>query len=405
MEIMKKVILLGLICITLCCQCSNYNVIRVENEAQFVASKEYNEKKLSLLRNHIGTRSYTADDFDVSGYIESECVFDIDVSNVSGVSELSDFKIGPDGDIFIATHDAIYRFSKDGHFKTKLSGVGSGYDECVTLENMAINDKNNTILVLDGLNKVLIFDYNTNKVLNSIELDWKGKALRSDAIIPDKRDGGFYIFSAKLITSEIDINPYCIHKFDKRGKKIAEGLLCEDFVLDFSPVSQGCENKYYINPVGSENCIWEIDNGRINIAKYIDFEGRNLKNKLPYKDNLNMINFYNMLLSDSYKCVTNVKDTRDHISFTYAGNNAEPYLCIASKKSDDKIILSTPNKTSFTKKIIYSDEEYFYFFHNKKTMDGIESSACPITKYLISKYGLIEGGASPKIVGLKFKID
>ena len=47
---MKKVILLGLICITLCCQCSNYNVIRVENEAQFVASEEYNEKKLSLLR-------------------------------------------------------------------------------------------------------------------------------------------------------------------------------------------------------------------------------------------------------------------------------------------------------------------------------------------------------------------
>lgn len=312
--------------------------------------------------------------------------------------------LGSDGDIFVMNEEGVYRFSARGEFKYQCGKSGRNDDEYFSLQDMAIDEAAGTILILDAMNKVLFFDYKSGRFVKSVTLDWKGDVLRSDAILPNESDGGFYIFSAKLTKKEIDLNRYCIHQFNEKGVKVAQGLPCDDFVLDVCPVTQSFRNRYLINPVGKESTVWETKVGEFKALYGIDFGKGSLKSKLAYQTR-GEIDIHNLLMSDSYKMITNVRDTEDYITFVVCGPEAKSYEYVYSKKNGKNICLTAPDGYAFPVWFQASDDDYFYTIYRRTDMEGLDERACPVSKYLAERLGVIPEKDRPLLVGIKFNFD
>ncbi len=341
-------------------------------------------------------------DFRIEDVIDD--LKEVELKVPSDMGNIGKVVLGPDGDIFIMGENAVHRFSQTGDYVSKIGRAGRNDDEYFSLQDIAINDISRTILVLDAMNRVLFFNYDSGEFVKSVKLDWRGRNLRSDAIFPDENTGGFYIFSAKLMKKEIELNPYCIHRFNEKGVKTAQGLPCNDFVLDMCPVTQGFGNRYLINPLGREKTIWETKYGQFNALYGVDFEKKSLESKQSY-DADGELDIHNLTMSDSYKMVMNVTDTKDYVSFIACGPEAKSYGYIYSKANGKNICLTTPDGYVFPVKFQTSDDDYFYTVYDRKSTEGIDDRACPVSKYITDRYGVIPQGGNPLLVGVKFNFD
>lgn len=111
--------------------------------------------------------------------------------------------LGAEGELFVKTESNVFCFSADGLLLRSFGRMGQGEDEYVALQDIALDRESGMLLVLDGMNRVLFFDAATGAFVRTVTLDWRGESLRSDAIFPNEKSGGFYIFSAKLMKREI----------------------------------------------------------------------------------------------------------------------------------------------------------------------------------------------------------
>lgn len=345
--------------------------------------------------------SMGCDSFPVESVIDDLKIIELNIPE--GMERATKVIFGPDGDIFTMGESSVYRFSAQGDFMYRCGKAGRGEDEYITLEDIAIDGKSRTLLILDAMNKVLFFDYDSGKFIKSLTLNWRGKTLRSDAIFPNENDGGFYIFSAKLSQKNIDNNEYCIHQFNKNGVKIAQGLPCKDFVLDICPVTQSFDNRYMVNPVGGETTIWQAKNGDFEALYGVDFEGKGLKSKSRYNTN-GEIDIHELAMSDSYKIIMNVADTRDYVSFTAIGAESKAYGYVFSKKNGRSICLTAPDGYAFPVRFSTSDEEYLYTLYTRRSMEDINERACPVSRYLADKLGIIPDGKI-FLVGVRFDLE
>ncbi len=370
------------------------------NISEYDAEADTNNHSLGSLFRPLENKS--AESFDVDNIIED--IKTLELKTPMHLGYFNKIALGSDGDVFAMNEEGVYRFSAQGEFKYQCGKSGRNDDEYFSLQDMAIDEAAGTILILDAMNKVLFFDYKSGRFVKSVTLDWKGDVLRSDAILPNESDGGFYIFSAKLTKKEIDLNRYCIHQFNEKGVKVAQGLPCDDFVLDVCPVTQSFRNRYLINPVGKESTVWETKVGEFKALYGIDFGKGSLKSKLAYQTR-GEIDIHNLLMSDSYKMITNVRDTEDYITFVVCGPEAKSYEYVYSKKNGKNICLTAPDGYAFPVWFQASDDDYFYTIYRRTDMKGLDERACPVSKYLAERLGVIPEKDRPLLVGIKFNFD
>ena len=339
---------------------------------------------------------------DIAGIIS-----DIRVVEMKTSLALGDIRnkmlLGPEGELYVKTEESVYCFSADGVLLRSFGRMGRGEDEYIALHDIALDRKSGRLLVLDGMNRVLFFDAATGAFERTVTLDWRGEALRSDAIFPNEKSGGFYIFSSKLMMGEIELSRYCIHEFNRHGIKVAQGLACNDFVLDTAPVSQGYDNRYIVNPVGDERTVWRSERGSIVAAYGIDFGSRGLASKAGFCEGRE-IDIYGLTMSDAYKMVMNVRETRDIVSFLVCGPEARSYEYIYSKADGRGICLTAPDGYAFPVRFVAADETYLYTIYDRRTMEGLDERACPVSRYLAERFGVISEGGNPLLVGIRFDL-
>ena len=311
--------------------------------------------------------------------------------------------LGAEGELFVKTESNVFCFSADGLLLRSFGRMGHGEDEYVALQDIALDRESGMLLVLDGMNRVLFFDAATGAFVRTVTLDWRGEALRSDAIFPNEKSGGFYIFSAKLMKREIELSRYCIHEFDSDGVKVAQGLACNDFVLDTAPVAQSFDNRYIVNPVGNEHTVWASERGTIEAAYGIDFGSRGLPSKTRYCEG-GELDIYALIMSDAYKMVMNVRETRDIVSFLVCGPEARSYEYVYSKADGSGICLTAPDGYAFPVRFVAADETYLYTIYDRRTMEGLDERACPVSRYLAERFGVIPEGGNPLLVGIRFDL-
>lgn len=311
--------------------------------------------------------------------------------------------LGPEGELYVKTEESVYCFSADGVLLRSFGRMGRGEDEYVSLQDIALDRKSGMLLVLDGMNRVLFFDAATGAFVRTVTLDWRGEALRSDAIFPNEKSGGFYIFSAKLMKREIELSQYCIHEFDRHGVKVAQGLACNDFVLDTAPVAQSFDNRYIVNPVGRERTVWASGRGAVEAACGIDFGRRGLSSKAEFCEG-GELDIYALTMSDAYKMVMNVRETRDIVSFLVCGPEARSYEYVYSKADGSGICLTAPDGYAFPVRFVAADETYLYTIYDRRTMEGLDERACPVSRYLAERFGVIPEDGNPLLVGIRFDL-
>lgn len=337
----------------------------------------------------------------------TDIIQDIKVVEMKTSLALGDIRnkllLGAEGELFVKTESNVFCFSADGLLLHSFGRMGQGEDEYIALQDIALDRESGMLLVLDGMNRVLFFDAATGAFVRTVTLDWRGEALRSDAIFPNEKSGGFYIFSAKLMKREIELNRYCIHEFDSDGVKVAQGLACNDFVLDTAPVSQGYDNRYIVNPVGRERTVWASGRGAIEAAYGIDFGSRGLPSKTRYCEG-GELDIYALTMSDAYKMVMNVRETRDIVSFLVCGPEARSYEYVYSKADGSGICLTAPDGYAFPVRFVAADETYLYTIYDRRTMEGLDERACPVSRYLAERFGVIPEGGNPLLVGIRFDL-
>lgn len=337
----------------------------------------------------------------------TDIIQDIKVVEMKTSLALGDIRnkllLGAEGELFVKTESNVFCFSADGLLLHSFGRMGQGEDEYIALQDIALDRESGMLLVLDGMNRVLFFDAATGAFVRTVTLDWRGEALRSDAIFPNEKSGGFYIFSAKLMKREIELNRYCIHEFDSDGVKVAQGLACNDFVLDTAPVSQGYDNRYIVNPVGRERTVWASGRGAIEAAYGIDFGSRGLPSKTRYCEG-GELDIYALTMSDAYKMVMDVRETRDIVSFLVCGPEARSYEYVYSKADGSGICLTAPDGYAFPVRFVAADETYLYTIYDRRTMEGLDERACPVSRYLAERFGVIPEGGNPLLVGIRFNL-
>ncbi len=337
----------------------------------------------------------------------TDIIQDIKVVEMKTSLALGDIRnkllLGAEGELFVKTESNVFCFSADGLLLHSFGRMGQGEDEYIALQDIALDRESGMLLVLDGMNRVLFFDAATGAFVRTVTLDWRGEALRSDAIFPNEKNGGFYIFSAKLMKREIELNRYCIHEFDSDGVKVAQGLACNDFVLDTAPVSQGYDNRYIVNPVGRERTVWVSGRGAIEAAYGIDFGSRGLPSKTRYCEG-GELDIYALTMSDAYKMVMDVRETRDIVSFLVCGPEARSYEYVYSKADGSGICLTAPDGYAFPVRFVAADETYLYTIYDRRTMEGLDERACPVSRYLAERFGVIPEGGNPLLVGIRFDL-
>lgn len=337
----------------------------------------------------------------------TDIIQDIKVVEMKTSLALGDIRnkllLGAEGELFVKTESNVFCFSADGLLLHSFGRMGQGEDEYIALQDIALDRESGMLLVLDGMNRVLFFDAATGAFVRTVTLDWRGEALRSDAIFPNEKSGGFYIFSAKLMKREIELNRYCIHEFDSDGVKVAQGLACNDFVLDTAPVSQGYDNRYIVNPVGRERTVWASGRGAIEAAYGIDFGSRGLPSKTRCCEG-GELDIYALTMSDAYKMVMNVRETRDIVSFLVCGPEARSYEYVYSKADGSGICLTAPDGYAFPVRFVAADETYLYTIYDRRTMEGLDERACPVSRYLAERFGVIPEGGNPLLVGIRFDL-
>lgn len=347
------------------------------------------------------------EDASAAGSDAAKFISDIRVVELKSSLAMGDIRnkmlLGSGGELFVKAEDAVYCFSEDGVLLRSFGRMGKGEDEYIALHDIALDRESGMLLVLDSMNRVLFFDAATGVFVRAVTLDWCGEVLRSDAIFPNERSGGFYIFSAKLMTGEIELNRYCIHEFDRHGVKVAQGLACDDFVLDMAPVTQSCDNRYIVNPIGSERTVWRSGRGVIEAAYGIDFGSRGLASKTRFCEG-GELDIYGLTMSDAYKMVMSVRETREVVSFLVCGPEARSYGYIYSKADGKGICLTAPDGYAFPVRFVAADETYLYTIYDRRTMEGLDERACPVSRYLAERFGVIPEGGNPLLVGIRFDL-
>lgn len=379
-------------------QCTQFNEVKIHTV------DEDEKKQLIDSRSYIAPLSYvTLTEDKVEDIIKDIKVINLESSPDVELKYIRKTIMGSNGDFFIMDKRTVYHFSSEGNFIRKYGKRGIKNNQYYTLTDIAYNSRNGNLLILDGMNKVLFFDSNTGEFIKSLTPDWGGDPLRLDGIAPDETTGGFYIFSAKLGNKDIQKNRYFIHQFNKKGKKVAEGLECEDFVMDISPVTQSYGNRYLVNPLGTETTVWEIaGKGKFSSLYGVDFEGQSVASKRVFSRNGSTIEIGDLVEADGYKIPVYFQDTRDFVSFQICGPHAESYVFIYSRHDNTGIRVSAPNNMTFPIKFCASDSKYLYTIFDKYTFEGMEEHADPITQYLMKKYGTLSEGENPRIIAIQF---
>ena len=76
-----------------------------------------------------------------------------------------------------------------------------------------------------------------------------------------------------------------------------------------------------------------------------------------------------------------------------------------SKKNGKNICLTAPDGYAFPVWFQASDDDYFYTIYRRTDMEGLDERACPVSKYLAERLGVIPEKDRPLLVGIKFNFD
>jgi hypothetical protein len=219
----------------------------------------------------------------------------------------------PSGDFIVLDKNGVYRFGHDGHFIRTYGSQGRAANEYQVLTDVGLDSASGTVYVLDGMNKVLLFDVGTGNFKESITPYWDGEVITLDGIMP-KSDGGFYVFSANPTYMKSDTEYDALYGFDAKGTKTAEYLPNKEYIIGLGATSYCYENKHLIRPLDSRNIVYEVENEQITPLVSIDFGDKNAPQGAIYNE-VGEQDLVYYLSSSYYKNPCYFQQTRHHISY------------------------------------------------------------------------------------------
>lgn len=355
-------------------------------------------------RYHITPLEYHIIDYsDVQNIIDTVKIINLEFTEEALMHNIVKILTLDNGDFIVTDKKKICHFSADGKHIRNYGMRGRGPQEHIALEDICINNADNTLLILDAMNKILFFSTESGKFIKAVSADWgkNGNTHRLDAIIPAD-NGGFFIASANTTLLKPGNEFYCITEFDSEGKKISEGLPTTDFVYMNSMTSQSYGNRYLIKPIDTGNIAYETEGSTIKPLCWIDFGDKNVEAGAAFMPDGEML-FSKLIETNSYKLPMSFAETPKHITFTTAGPKGKAYGYIYNKTSDNGYCIASPDHMTIPISFFCADRNYFYTALHVYSANGIEQHADPITRYITEQYGVLGENDNQRIIGVKFK--
>lgn len=296
----------------------------------------------------------------------------------------------------IMDKNGVYEFSSEGSFVRQYGGKGRGPNEYIALTDISCVD--GRLYILDGMNKVLVFNTSNGKFVENITPVWDRQPRRQDGMAA-LASGGFYIFSANVNMEQDRAAQRCLYEFDANGRQVASCIPCNSFTIPFAPTYQGVNNSTLLKPFNDE-VIMRIDENGVMPAYRLDFDGRFAPVTALYKGGTADMKSY--LNSNYYKNIVYISETENYLAFHATGPAQSAYGYICNKSTGRGVVLQAQDQRTIPTLFLCGDAEYLYFALNIYNDRNLQERTDPLTKYIVQKTGYIHEEKNPTIVGVRF---
>ena len=296
----------------------------------------------------------------------------------------------------IMDKNGVYEFSSEGSFVRQYGGKGRGPNEYIALTDISCVD--GRLYILDGMNKVLVFNTSNGKFVKNITPVWDRQPRRQDGMAA-LASGGFYIFSANVNMEQDRAAQRCLYEFDANGRQVASCIPCNSFTIPFAPTYQGVNNSTLLKPFNDE-VIMRIDENGVMPAYRLDFDGRFAPVTALYKGGTADMKSY--LNSNYYKNIVYISETENYLAFHATGPAQSAYGYICNKSTGRGVVLQAQDQRTIPTLFLCGDAEYLYFALNIYNDRNLQERTDPLTKYIVQKTGYIHEEKNPTIVGVRF---
>ena len=332
---------------------------------------------------------------DITNSIDSIKIINL-ASEKCLLSIIKKMLILDNNNFIIMDKNGVYEFSSEGSFVRQYGGKGRGPNEYIALTDISCVD--GRLFILDGMNKVLVFNTSNGKFVKYITPVWDSQPRRQDGIAA-LASGGFYIFSANVNMEQGGAAQRCLYEFDANGRQVTSYIPCNSFTIPFAPTYQGVNNSTILKPF-NDDVIMRINENGVIPAYRLDFDGRFAPVTVLYKDGMADMTSY--LNSDYYKNIVYISETENYLAFHATGPAQSAYGYICNKSTGRGVVLQAQDKRTIPTLFLCGDAEYLYFALNIYNDHNFQERTDPLTKYIVQKTGYIHEENNPTIVGVRF---
>ena len=290
---------------------------------------------------------------DIAKYIDTISFIELEESDESLLSEISNMLIDKSGNLYTLGSAAIYVFKPDGTFLRSISGKGRGPREFLNVCDFCISKNGAELMILDE-NKILCFGITDTTFFQEIPISLN---FPIDAISPTE-NGDVYLFSAFPINYKEGVteNNWLLTKINRKGELLGQYLEKDDWTFTNIAITQVSNNRYYLRPQNSKHIVYELTSDLRPLYK-IDFKAEGIPAQYQY-DGIGR-NVQDFFMAPYYKFPSYFQETNDYLFFKVAADQAKEYNFIYSLEQIKGINWPSNPDDPFVS-VIASDSEYFY---------------------------------------------
>jgi hypothetical protein len=251
----------------------------------------------------------------------------------------------------------VFLFDKEGNPIGVLNKNGSGPDQYLDASDFIIDYEAETIEILD---------YKAIKSYNLVDFTFLGSVDLSSI----ESDQNFRYFTKidKIYFLWTNIPPYQIkgkksdkevfHFIKKNGSDIEYFIPKEYGIIgDQRIYPTGIQGQFNLSPTLGSNLIFGFNQKGVFKKYHFPFE----KNSLPKSLLENFLgNEMELINSDYYKLISNIRETNDHLYFHFIGKERKLFHVLFD--THHKKFISIGHTNELFPNIIFSDKDYFYCY-------------------------------------------
>ncbi|MCH7397859.1 6-bladed beta-propeller [Belliella sp. DSM 107340] len=323
------------------------------------------------------------------------------------ISKLGKLVISPDRSRYIVVDKQLKKiliFDQLGNNIKVFDKKGPAPDEYLHFRDVHINFQTETIEILEYRN-IQVYSLQTFEHLKTISLlNIKGDINYNNLASIDTI---YYLWTPITANQRLDLiemseyNKY--HLIKKDGDDIEYFTQYQHgVVLDDKFYPSNVDGEFNISPILGSNTIYRLTKDGMFPKISFPFASNNP----PQEDLENYIgNEVEFGYSKYFKHISNIRETNQHIYFTYTGNGVGYHLLFDSK---NKKIISTGKLKDFRVQMIASDSKYFYCsispnVYQKLKNEGSSFDNHPLLKHVdTSKF---ESEDNPIIIKFHIPVD